>query len=218
MLKRIVILTGFLTALVSLSHGQTFSEWFKQKKTQKKYLIEQIAAFETYNGVLARGYEIARFGLGTIGDIRQGEFNLHSDVFGRLLGTNPKIGRYVMVADIVAIQIDILKVYEKCTRDIRQSDVFNSAEREYVTGVFDRLLEDCTNVANELISLTSSSQMTMSDADRLRRIDALYAQMVDMRMFTSHFSGETGLLAIARERELHADRGTAKLYGIDGNN
>lgn len=28
--------------------AQSFSEWFKQKKTQKKYLLEQIAALQMY--------------------------------------------------------------------------------------------------------------------------------------------------------------------------
>ena len=59
--------------------AQTFSEWFRQKKTQKKYLLQQIAALQVYIGYAQKGYRIAKEGLTTIGGFTKGEFDLHSD-------------------------------------------------------------------------------------------------------------------------------------------
>lgn len=47
-----------------LAEAQTFDEWFRQKKTQKKYLVQQIAALKVYLGYLKEGYEIAQKGMG----------------------------------------------------------------------------------------------------------------------------------------------------------
>ena len=43
----------------NIGHSQKWDEWFKQKKTQKKYLIQQIAALKVYLGYLKEGYDIA---------------------------------------------------------------------------------------------------------------------------------------------------------------
>ena len=49
--------------------AQTWAEWFRQKATQKKYLLQQIAALHVYSGYLSKGYSIAKDGLNTIKSI-----------------------------------------------------------------------------------------------------------------------------------------------------
>lgn len=61
MKKLIAIIT--LTIFVTVCNAQTFAEWFKQKETQKKYLIQQIVAFQMYLGYVQKGYSIAQKGL-----------------------------------------------------------------------------------------------------------------------------------------------------------
>src|SRR5690349_20806460 len=74
--------------------SQTFSEWFRQNKTQKKYLLEQIAALEVYAGYLEKGYTIAKDGLNTIDKIRHGEFELHDKHFQSFKKVDPAIGSW----------------------------------------------------------------------------------------------------------------------------
>ena len=45
--------------------AQTLAEWVSQKVTQKKYLLQQIAALQVYSGYLSKGYSIAKDGLNT---------------------------------------------------------------------------------------------------------------------------------------------------------
>lgn len=51
--------------------AQTFNEWFKQKKTQIQYLIDQIAALQVYSQSLQKGYDIADAGLKFIHGIKK---------------------------------------------------------------------------------------------------------------------------------------------------
>jgi hypothetical protein len=75
MKKSIIFMLLLLTS--SLCQGQNFREWFRQNATQKNYLIEQIAHFKLYLELTEKGYKIAKEGLTTIGEIKNGEFNLH---------------------------------------------------------------------------------------------------------------------------------------------
>ncbi len=77
-LVRLVVLCIMLAAFpFQLIRAQTFSEWFRQKKTQQRYLLEQIAALRVYAGYVHKGYGIVSDGLQTVRDITNVEFNLH---------------------------------------------------------------------------------------------------------------------------------------------
>ena len=77
-MKRGLILLLVMGMGVSLS-AQTFSEWFSQKKTQIKYLQQQIAALAAFTDDLQDGYHIIQKGTGVISDLCQGDFELHSN-------------------------------------------------------------------------------------------------------------------------------------------
>jgi len=66
----------YVTIIILLSgaqvNAQTWNEWFRQKKTQKKYLVQQIAALKVYLKYLKQGYRIVDKGLSLVGDIKDG--------------------------------------------------------------------------------------------------------------------------------------------------
>ena len=199
-MKRLLILLLF-AILSSGTKAQTFAEWFRQKATQKKYLLQQIAALQVYIGYVQKGYSIAKEGLNAISDIKNGEFNLHKDYFNSLKAVNPKIKNYSKVADIIALQVNIVKTYKEAVKQVRQSGAFNADEISYVNGVFERLLDDCTKTIDALIAVTTSGELEMKDDERLKRIDALYSDMQDKYTFVQAFAGEAKLLAASRIRE-----------------
>ena len=69
---------SILIMCFNLCHAQTWAEWFQQKQTQKKYLIEQIAALQVYLGYAKKGYDIASKGIhllqGDVDDLFMGFF------------------------------------------------------------------------------------------------------------------------------------------------
>ena len=64
--------------------AQTVNEWVNQKSTQKKYLLQQIAALQVYINYAKKGYNIVSGGINTIRDIKKGDLNLHNTFFSSL--------------------------------------------------------------------------------------------------------------------------------------
>lgn len=199
-MKRLFIV--ILSATVSTgTKAQTFVEWFRQSATQKKYLLQQIAALQVYIGYVQKGYSIARQGLNTVSAIKHGEFNLHKDYLTSLKRVNPKITNCSKVAGIIALQVNIIKIYKEAANQIKQSGSFTAGEITYINGVFERLLEDCIKTVDNLIAVTASGELEMKDDERLKRIDALYGEMQGKYTFMQGFSHEAKLLAASRNRE-----------------
>ncbi|RZM29218.1 MAG: hypothetical protein EOO88_05835 [Pedobacter sp.] len=203
----------FLSAAGSVQ-AQTFSEWFRQKKTQKKYLLQQIAALQVYIEYAQKGYKIAKEGLTTIGGFTKGEFNLHSDYFNSLKMVNPEIKQYAKVADIIAMQLKIVQDYNRSYGQISRSNAFNADELDYIRRVFSRLLDDCEETLDELIAVTTNGKLEMKDDERMARIDKLYLDMQDKYTFAQSFSNDAKTLAAARAKENTDVRTSRALQGI----
>lgn len=213
MKKTLLMLLLFLSAAGSVQ-AQTFSEWFRQKKTQKKYLLQQIAALQVYIEYAQKGYKIAKEGLTTIGGFTKGEFNLHSDYFNSLKMVNPEIKQYAKVADIIAMQLKIVQDYNRSYGQISRSNAFNADELDYIRRVFSRLLDDCEETLDELIAVTTNGKLEMKDDERMARIDKLYLDMQDKYTFAQSFSNDAKTLAAARAKENTDVRTSRALQGI----
>lgn len=196
-MKRLIILISF-AILSTGTKAQTFAEWFRQSATQKKYLLQQIAALQVYIGCVQKSYSIAKQGLNAISDIKNGEFNLHKDYFKSLKTVNPKIKNYSKVADIILLQVNIIKIYKEAAKQLKHSGTFNAGEIIYINGVFDRMMEDCVKTIDALITVITSGELEMKDDERLKRIDALYSDMQDKYTFVQGFSNEAKFLAASR--------------------
>jgi hypothetical protein len=180
------------------TNAQTFDEWFNQKSTQKKYLLQQITALKVYLSHAKKGYNIVTGGINTIRNIKNGDLNLHRNFFNQLQNVNPAIRRYTKVADIIAYQVKIIKQTKLVLQKIRETKQFTEAELDYCKQVFDSLLNECIKTVEELILVTTPGELEMKDAERLKRIDKLYADVQDKYSFSCSFSEDMGLLAIQR--------------------
>lgn len=206
----ILILLGIADHLAA----QTFNEWFRQKQTQKKYLIQQIAALQVYSGYVQKGYNIAKNGLGTIGSIRKGDLNMHTDYFSSLKNISPAVTGYLKVADIARLQMEILLIHKKAIRQIRQSSQFTADELKYVEQVYRNLLDQSTAIMDDLLQATTAGGLEMKDAERLRRIDGFYTEMQDVQGFAQTFFSQAQTLAIQRQKEQHNIQSSRLIYGI----
>jgi len=197
MKKIIMILVSFFLVSNSIM-AQTWEEWFQQKKTQKKYLIQQIAALQVYFNYAKKGYNIANKGITTVSNIKNGDFNLHFDFLNSLNQVNPKIKKYTRLADIIAFQFQILKQTKQRLREIRATKQFTQDEMEYCKQVFDNLLAECIKNIDELVMVITPNTLEMKDDERLKRLDKLYVDMQDKYAFCSSFSDEMVLLSAQR--------------------
>ncbi|WP_333627468.1 hypothetical protein [Sphingobacterium siyangense] len=215
-MKKLIIL--ILTAAYALSAteagAQTWSEWFRQKKTQKKYLLQQIAALKVYVGYSQKGYKIYQQGLGAIGSFTGGEFVLHGDFFASLEAVRPEIRGYSKVAGIVAIQMEIADKYPRYLRMFDSSDFLSAEEQKYIRGVYGRLMADLEAGADRLAAVTADGALKMTDDERIGTIDALYAETQEIYLFFRRFSEETKALALSREKEQKEIENSRVLHGI----
>ena len=217
-MKKMIVFISLLLIIHSLQ-AQTFDEWFRQKKTQIKYLLQQIAANEIYIEYLQKGYNIAESGLQTINDIKEGDFNLHHDFFSSLSRVNPKIKNLSKVTDIISFQLQIIKGVKSTMQKIQASDWFTSTETTYLQNVFDHLLGECAKNINDLLAVITSGEKgsdgyQMTDDERVRKIDGIYEDMQEKLSFSKTFSSEALLFAIQRRQEQADVKASEKINGI----
>ena len=216
MKKRLILIALFAAAFfpVLTAHAQGAEQVLQQKKTQKKYLLRQIAALQVYIKFLQKGYGIAKDGLTLIGDIRDGEFGLHKDYFRSLDNLSPTVRNYGKVASLVSLQKRIADVSRDSRRKAQASEVFTAEELRYIRRVHDRLLGDCSHTLDGLLAVTTDSKLQLTDSERMSRIDGLYARMQGQYAFLRSFNDETKALAASRTKTQNDVKTGRKLNGL----
>lgn len=211
-MKTISIILFALSA--NCCHSQTYDEWFRQKKTAKKYLLEQIAALQTYIGYAEKGYSIVHGGLNTIRDIKHGDFDLHNNYFTSLLSVNPSVKKYSKVAAIISMQISIAKQVSGTIKTCKRSNMLLSSELSYLQKVFSNFLDECVKDLDELVSLITNDEAQMKDDERIKRINLLYDDMKDKQIFSTSFSHSAKGLTVQRMNDRNDIIISKKLNGL----
>lgn len=206
-------LTILVMLLFHFGSSQTLAEWFQQKKTQIQYLEEQIAALKAYAVVAQKGYAIAKSGLTLIGNIKKGDFTLHSYYFSSLTKVNLNVKAYTKIADIISMQIAIAKVSHQQRIYIQRSNEFSGNEIIYLGKVFDKLLLGCSEIIDHLLAVTTDGLLQMKDDERIQNVDKLYDQMQDRWLFVQDFRDANTRLAIQRMAEHNDVDLNRNLYG-----
>jgi len=197
-MKKVIAL--IITAILMMHlQAQGLSNFFSQKAADIKYMLAQIAALQAYIGYAEKGYNIAQQGLTFIGDLKKGEFDLHSAFFNSLKAVNPSIANYSKVFDIISYQESIIKDFKK----ILQIKNMAPAEMNYLQNVYNNMSDACTQSLNDLINIITNDTYQMKDNERVHRIDNIYADMKDKYAFTQSFASEAGLLSAQRNNELN---------------
>lgn len=184
---------------------------------QRKVLLQQIAALKVYVDYAQKGYSVVKKGLTTIGDFKRGEFNLHSDYFNSLKTVNPKIKKYSKVAEIISLQLKIIKSSSFIIRQVQWDDLFHGNEIAYIKRVVGRLIENCDGNLEELLIIVTDGQLEMKEDERMKRIDALYLNMLENYSFGESFTKQTRLMVLSRAKEKKDLKTSRDLNGINTN-
>ena len=168
---------------------------------QRKVMLLQIAALQTYIGYAKKGYTVVKKGLNFIGDVKKGEVDLHSDYFTSLGKVNPKVKNYVKVAQIISLQIKIISIYKRTAQQVRQDDLFHGDELDYIEKSFQKLIDSCSETLDQVLIVTTDSELEMKDDQRIERIDALYRIMMEGYSFCENFSQEIKVLSLSKAKE-----------------
>jgi hypothetical protein len=197
----IVTITLLMVRPIHAQDAPNFNEWFRQKKTQIKYLVQQIAALQVYLGYLKKGYQIVDNGLTTIGNIKDGTLTQDQTYLNSLKSVSPVVRDSPQVGRVLLYQKYILTAFIDLRGFVLQNAFYTEAEREYIQSVQTNILNQCQDSLNELGPILTVGETEMTDDDRLQRLDKVHEEMLDRYSFTRGFVASTRLLALQRAKE-----------------
>lgn len=197
------------TGMMIICTGHVLSQ-----SAQIRIYLQQIAANRVLIEYTYKGYQIAKNGLWSIGDIRQGEYNLHRDYFGSLKAINPSIKKSAMAAELVSRQAGIIRTCQSGIRRIRTSGALSPNEANYLEGIFENVLRESARKIHELLTLLTADQYQLSDDKRISRIGALSDAMQSDAVFARRSVNNARVLAAQRQQELREAASGLTLYGI----
>lgn len=197
--------------MASLSaQAQTWDEIFRQKKTQKKYLLQQLAALKLYADYLKKGYNIANTGINSIKGFTNGEFHLHADFFNSLKNVNPALANSGKIADIISWQTSIRKDLNSLTK----ASNFSGSDKIYFEAVRSKVLAECEFDLDELLLIITSGELEMKDDERIKRLEYLHRKMADKYQFTELFISQVKSLKMQQQQEKRNNDFSKEIYHI----
>jgi hypothetical protein len=199
-MRKIYFIVCFCLIVFGL-RAQTAEEWTQQKQTAIKRLVEQIIANKVLIEHVQKGIKVVAGGLHAIRDIKDGDFNLHLGYFDSFKDVNPKIKTSVKVAEIISLQLRVIKILKENLTSAKLSDQFTISEIAYCSNVMEEFLSGCLQVIDELMLVISSGGLGMTDDERLQRIGRIYLLMQDRFAFACSFGNELKLLSTQRSSE-----------------
>jgi hypothetical protein len=188
------IMVVVCTVLSQWAVAQTFSEWFRQRKTQIEYYTKQIAGLKVYNDLLLQGYDIVRDGLQIVGDIKNGEFNLHN----KYSSSKRTVNAYLVSDRVQTLYDAILK---QCGAVNKLSSSLPAYQHQYVSGVSNELQLKAGKAYHDYLELTSDDVYTLGDADRRERIGECMQELENQYAFVLRFRSHAQKMLLQQLKE-----------------
>lgn len=211
--KALLLLLGMLLLIIATAprcSAQNWAEWFKQKKTQKKYLLNQIAALQVYIGYARQGYELVGSGLETVRAVTGGEFGLHEGFIYGLKAVSPLVKADPRVAEILDLQLGMIRAFSGI-----QNLELSADQVLFVAEVAGNMMAECKADLEELLLVLTSGKLEMKEEERLARLGSIHARMQEKSAFSREFCGEASLVAFQRKMEVQAVDKLRRYYGIE---
>jgi len=194
---------------------QGYCSFAQEQEAQQLLLnVEKLAQLKQLLRDMYKGYEIVSKGYNTVRDISKGNFNLHEVFLDKLLQVGPVVRQYKKVGDIISYQGKIVKEYKAALRQFQLSALFNDKELGYMNNVYGHLLDESVKNLDELIMVITAGKLRMSDEERIKAIDRIFADMEDKLVFLRSFNKGTQVLALQRQKERYDVEVSRKLHGI----
>lgn len=209
-MKKIIILLLLLFAGAGVNKANAQANEIAQLLLN----IEKLRQFKQILEDLKKGYDILFKGYTTIKNLSEGNFKLHKAFLDALLEVNPKVKDYYKVAGIVDYQIKLLREQQAAYNRFRQQGNLTEDELRYLAEVYGNLIKLSLRNLDELASVVTANKLRMSDDERLKAIDAVYADMEEKLVFLRHFNGQASVLAAQRAKDRHEAETIKKLEGL----
>lgn len=212
-----VMLLILLVAFCNRSTAQGLGEWFNQKKTQTKYLIQQVAALNVYIKYLEKGYDIAKKGLSTIADLKKGEFDLHTDYFSSLKNVSPVVQHYTKVAATISLAVSTERNCSSTLSFVNKSTFFSASEKKYFQSVTDKIKADVADHLSELTQLLTNNELQLKDDERMQRIENICTDLQKVYTISRSFENQVKSLSELRGKQINDNLKISQLHNLSIN-
>ncbi len=201
----------FIVSIMSMSH---YGYGQEEEIGQLVINVEKLQLMEATLDELYNTYKILEFGYNKITQISSGNYSLHEAFIDGLMLVNPSIRNYKRIPYIIDCQKLLLAEYSRAYNRFRADPHFTYDELQYLGNVYSYLFQASVKNIDDLLMVITSTQLSMSDDERLRAIDRIYYDMESKLRFVRSFNNTTQLLAIQRARSANDVRTMQSLYGV----
>ncbi|MFB5946389.1 TerB family tellurite resistance protein [Albibacterium profundi] len=198
-----------LTGLATTANAQT-------AEVQQLLLnYEKLRQLKNILSDMKKGYEVVSKGYTAIKNISEGNFNIHDAFINGLSSVSPVVKNHRRVADIIRYQKSIVQEYRSAFRRFKSSGSFSVEELDYMGKVYSGLFKRSLKSLDALANVITSSKLSMTDAERLKAIDRIFAETQDKFQFLRSFNRNTMILAIQRSRESRDVESSRRLFELN---
>lgn len=206
---------SILLVLVSgWAHGQGIGSFFSQQSTKKKDMALQIALMETYLSGLKHGYQQTQYGLANIADLKNGSLNLNNNYFLSLSQVSPAVQQNPKVTEIQSLATEIKLNFRRFIQWQRGQDLVTAGDISYLQKVADHLIAECNKDLVMLNDVISPGKLQLTDADRIKEINRIDADMKDKYAFCRTFIDRTRNVTLRRQAEARQQKMLKRLYNL----
>lgn len=185
-----LIIVIFCSMNTAVTQAQTFSEWFRQKKTQEKYLIQQIAGLRVYAGYMKKGYEVFDKGSKAISKIKEGDFNMHDVFFNDKIKLNPNLSKAVENLGIEQLNTAIRITGKQSKRFVSKTLDLSNKQKIYLYSVVENTERETDELFSNYKELITMNELTMNDDERLKRLADLKKDYLSLYQFINLFDNQ----------------------------
>lgn len=186
-----IIISWLFFYLLSCFQGamaQTWEEFFKQKETQREYLIIQIAALEVQSKLLSESASIFKFGLNAIRNWKDLENEIHASFFDSHRRLGPlSAAQYDRLLDSGLSPDHLLRKIESSRLKWLRVSV-DEGFQDWIGRIHQTMKSQCLRLSDEL-ELVMGNQLEMEDADRAMLIAGIGDELTLIQKDLMRFQG-----------------------------
>lgn len=201
-MKTIFLFLLLMMTVPHVSMSQTLDEWTKQKKTQRKYLLQQIAKLQAHLEAVKKGYDIVKSGLNTISQIKRGDLDLHQLFFGDLFRVKGVIKNYTGTRTLIDLYHRMISESSNFLSTLDNYSLLASIERAVVRENIESFRARFQAEMKALLQLLSDDALQMNDEERIKRIDQTIAVFIDKQSWLRATIQSVHLLHHQRQKNL----------------
>ncbi len=184
-----------------------------QKQKEIRIMLEQVLKLKLQTTLVKQGNRDSEKKLDQISSNKKGSYSIFDRYFTSLKQVNPQVGGNETVQKTKDLFLEIRKIFPGTIDRATNSGLFEFYEVNYFSRAYDRLKKDCEDILSSMNTVTTSGKTSMTDDERMQRIDQLYKRMVDAYTFCKRFCTDIECTKASRQQSKNDSQLVRRLYG-----